>query len=545
MLFSFFKSFFETAADRQARQSLQRSENIEPYMIWSLIQLLAKSKSKAIQIKIAETLHCFVLEELKKPDAYFRLCRGFGHGTWREYEAVRTKALQTYKSARKKIPDEYLSIFLILASLSDNGYIREKAVREWKTHCDSMAFPFLVNRLSDWVPQVRHAAWDSLSSCRNAEFLHPDFLKHFYWFDRLLYKGNAAAIRFGEKLVTFVMSHDFSEEIGRHLKEGDQRSWKTYVDHSIDGQLKSNSLLFETVRNDSSPAIRSAVIRVLDDWPEATRLELLREALQDKSQPCRSRALYYIIKHLDRPGYEQLIDLAAFDVSPSLREAARHYLKNRQEDWRSFYKSRIDNQPDVIQQSLIGQDKRNFLGNLGGFCEFATEEDIPFLERFLAISDGKMQTLALEAIHRLNPVQGVEWAKKLLCAHAGYLGRAGVQILGQKPSPETLIFARELAQSESVPHRVLGLKLLNKIGGWNVAADLIRASVDSDKGVQHLAGSLLENWIRRFSSHGWIKPKEEDVRRVIDAVECARLRQTTLPSATLEKILFFFGIRGK
>lgn len=197
--------------------------------------------------------------------------------------------MKEYDICRKRIPPEYLSSLLILASVENNGYIREKAVREWATHLDPIAVRFLVDRLSDWVPQVRRAAWDSLQQYMKPEYFSC-FLKRFYWIDRLLGKGNPDSFRYGEELVAFVMAHDFTEEIRRHLNESDYRNWKSYVDHSLNGQFKTNLLLFETVQKDPSPTIRSVVIRILDDLPETKRDELLEEALRDRAQPYRSRA---------------------------------------------------------------------------------------------------------------------------------------------------------------------------------------------------------------------------------------------------------------
>lgn len=536
MAFSFLESLFQSHADRDAVNLLKRikdhSESCDSYTFDALVTALAQSSNKQIKRELSQTLHRLVQIELKKPNRHSCWFRGFLDHT-----------LQEYKTCRKNIPDECLSSFLVLASQESSGYIRERAVTEWKTHKNPIAVRFLIDRLSDWVPNVRKAAWNSLRQYMTPEFL-PYFLRRFYWIDRLLDKGNCDTVRFGEELIVFVLSHDFSERIGQYLQTAGIQNWLAYVKHSIDGSLKTNPLLLDVVRNDPSPTARSAVIRILDDLPEQMRLDFLDEALKDRAQPFRSRALYYIVKHLDHSGYERLTYIAASDYSPSIREAARYYLKDRDVNWHQYYHFRVDIPPaDFIQSK--GYDKRQMLGNLGGFGEFAVEDDIPFLERLLQIRDGKIQSLTLEAIYRLNPNRGIQLAKELLLNHAGLLGRTCVRILGNHSSPETLTFARKLFESESNRFRILALRLLNKIGGWKIAPDLILGTVDDDENVRRVAIDLLDQWIRKFATQCWIKPEEDDIRRVATAVELARQKKTTASSHTLKKVLFFFGLREK
>ncbi len=532
--FSFFGSLFPSQGDREAKRLLRHLEehpdSYGAYTFLALVTAMADASAEEVKRELAKTLHALIHRELAKPDRNPCWFHGFFDHT-----------LEQYESSRKSVPDEYLSAFLIIAGQENSGFIREKAVREWKTRQTPLAVRFLIDRLADWVPQVRAAAWDSLRQYMTPEY-HACFLERFYWIDRLLGKGNSDSVQFGQTLVDFVFSHEFSQEVEKHLKQHDSRNWKCYVKHAVGGHLKTNRLLLDAVRKDSSPTIRSSVIRILDDLSEALREAILADVIRDPAQPVRSRALYYIVQHLDRPNCEQKTLCAAADYSPAVREVARFYLRDKVTDWRAFYLERIDS--DGLTERLRN-DRRQTLGCLGGFSEYAVEADISVLERLAKIQDDKAEAIALEAIYRLDPIRGTELATELLPNHAGRLGRCCLRILSQKSSPETLAFARTIANAESSRLRIIGLRLLEKLGGWRVAADLILATADTDEAVRKKAVSLLNQWIRKFSTQCWINPGTEETERVVNAVKSIRSRNTVLPSDTIKTILFFFGVREK
>ncbi len=534
MALTFLETLFLTPADRKAQELLRHRDkypdSCDVYTFYKLISSLAEASSQKIKLALAREMHKIVGQELAKPDISPCWFYGFFDHSLRQYE-----------SCRNAVPDEYLTSFLILASQENNGYIRERAVREWKTHPSPLAVRFLIDRLADWVAPVRDTAWDSIRTYMTPEYLHC-FLERFYWIDRLLGKGNPDSIRYGTELVDFVFSFEFTAEVERHLKDRDRRNWNCYVKHSIQRSLASNSLLQEVVRKDSSPTVRSSVIRILDELPEQTGAEILEEMLRDSAQPVRSRANYYVVKHLDRPGYERLTYIAASDYSPSIREAARFYLRDQDVDWRQYYFLRI-NGPSFANFLDGGYGKRQMLGNLGGYCEFATEQDIPFLEQILQIPEGKGQSLALEAIYKLDSRRGIKWAKKLLQDHTGYLGRCCANLLAKDSSLETLMFARSIVHCESYRLRVLGLKLLEKLGGWGVAADLLAATADTDSLVRDKAASLLQQWIRKFSGQSHVNPGDEETQRVVEAAALARSRKAAISPETIKTVLFFFGVR--
>ena len=90
-----------------------------------------------------------------------------------------------------------------------------------------------------------------------------------------------------------------------------------------------------------------------------------------------------------------------------------------------------------------------------------------------------------------------------------------------------------------------GLRLLGKMGGWTIAADLLSATTDADENIREKAVALLNQWMCRFAVQGWIKPGADETRRVIEAIKLIRSRYATIPSGTLETISFFFRVRDE
>ena len=424
----------------------------------------------------------------------------------------------------------------VIASQDRSGYVRERAIREWATHQEPIAVRFLIDRLGDWVPQVRAAAWGTLKHYMTPEY-YPQFLERLYWIDRLCGKGNADSIRYGEELLAFVLSFAFSPEIEQYLKEHDLRNWKCYVKHSIHGLLKTDRSLLATVRKDSSPTIRSATIQILDELPEDLRETILTNMICDPAQPIRIRALYYTAKHLDREGYEQKIHRMVTDISPGVREAARFYIREKITDWRGYYREHLDH--NRLTENLK-TSRRQTLGCLGGFTEFAVDADLPLLEQIVQLENDKAKMMILEAIYRLNPARGIELARKFVM---NYFCQCCFRILSQHSTPEALAFARNLTGSQSSRLRIIGLRLLGKMGGWVIATDLLLATTDADDNVREKALALLDQWMCKFSASCWIKPSAEETRRVVESVKLVRQRNVAIPADTIKTILFFFGVR--
>ena len=529
---SFISSWFCNSPTNKQIAFLHDNPNgYDAYTFDSLITYLSENHSRTTLRSLAAELHRLVRIELKKPELDSCLYRGFFDHTLEQYNAI-----------VRRIPQQYLSSFLVLASQENNGYLREQAVKKWAGFRDPTAIRFLIDRLSDWVSPVRKAARNTLKSYLTPEY-HAYFLERIHRIDLLSRKANPESNKYGEELMSYIFSQPLTPENVQQCKKLGAKHWMIYLRNLIVSPLKTDSFFLEVVKNDPLSTVRSLAIRVLDRFPATERDSLLEELLHDTAQPVRSDAFYYAVKNRDRDGYEHVFYTVASDRSPSLREAARFYLRDKEIDWRQYYRLRIDT--ENLADSLAKKEAlRQMLGDLGGFVEFASAEDLPFFEHLLKMEHSRVQAIALRGIRRIAPQRSKEITQTMLTHRNGKVRQICIDILSENPTQETIELARNAAQQKTASQRITALKLLESIGGWNVAPDLLLSLIDSDSCVQEAGSILLDKWMLKCSTRTWIFPNEDDKRRLLEAVRAIRSVQADVfCKDKIKTILFYFGIR--
>ena len=381
----------------------------------------------------------------------------------------------------------------------------------------------------------------SRAKCDAATY-HSAFLASLSNIHGLFRKENPEIVHIAESLMAFIFSQEFSSDIQRQLQQYGHNCWVIYVRHAIAGSLPTNPTFLAAIRRDPLIQVRSASLHVLDQLPELTRDEILGDLMRDTAQPIRSRALFYVVKHIDRSGYKSHVIAAASDESPSIRETARFYLRGQINDWAAFYRVQI-NVATLFDD--MKTKRRNMLGCIGGLAEFATQDDLPLLEQLFLREIGKIPGMVLPAIYRLNPVRALDLLRNRIDHINSRLWRYCLPILTAEAKPVVAEFVERLLHHASPRHRISGLQLLKNRGGWSVAADLVLALLDVDPIVRNTACDYLKHWTQEIASKYWSKPEPEETERLCEAVRHVRSQNVKVETAPqiLKTVLFFFGVR--
>ena len=529
---SFISSWFHHFPAHKLLAFLRDNPNsYDAYTFDSLITYLAENHSRTALRSLAAELHRLVQNELKKTEIDSCLYRGFFDHT-----------LEQYNTIIRRIPQQYLGSFLVLASQENNGYLREQAAKKWADFRDPTAIRFLIDRLSDWVSPVRKAAWNTLKLYLAPEY-HAYFLERIHRIDLLSRKANQESNKYGEELMSYIFSQPLTPENAQQCEKLGAKRWTIYLRNMAESSLKIDTYFLNVMKSDRLPTVRSLAIRVLDRLSATERDSLLEELLHDTAQPVRSAAFYYAAQNRDRDGYEQLFYTAASDCSPSLREAARFYLRDKETDWRQYYRLRIDTE-NLVDSLVKKEALRQMLGDLGGFAEFANVEDLPLLEHLLKMEYGRVQAIVLRGICKIASQRSKEIAQTMLTHRNGKIRQICVDILSENPTRETKELARNAAQQKTASQRITALKLLESIGGWSVVPDLLLSQRDSDLCVQKAGSDLLDRWMLKCSTRTWFFPNEDDKRRLLEAIRILRPAQADIfCNDKIKTILFYFGIR--
>ena len=278
-------------------------------------------------------------EELPSLDEWMR--RAAGDEAWR-----RLTPQDLRRSGRPRDAD---ALLLQLASFHGNGFVREEAVRRLALIRHGGELPYLLLRLNDWVPQVRHAA-----SAAVLERLEPDgvdaFVKSLGLVDRLenarradhrgvlqgiseLLVNSAARLpmvaamsspsktirRASFRLLTRGRPDDLLEIVTAALSVLDPivRLWAVRAAATgLDRAHVRRAL--EALRADRSALVRRECLRQWVDLFPDEAVEALKTALLDRNGVVRAEARYHLGKSssLDVAAYYR--DAITTSVAPTL-----------------------------------------------------------------------------------------------------------------------------------------------------------------------------------------------------------------------------------
>nr|WP_306167735.1 PBS lyase [Pseudomonas sp. C1C7] len=298
-----------------------------------------------------------------------------------------------------------------------NGFIREVAVRELCNHPSPEALVALIERLNDWVPQIRDLALAGL--------------KHY------ITDSHAQALLFAlEPLMALAArrraDHGQTLKAARTVLQSPEIKSEVYANF-LARQGKAACYLFELLlEKDSGPEkllrsalahrelnVRLAAVSACEDLPAAQASPLLLEALSRPGAKVRVCVLRALLPLLEDP--QPLLRVVLLDASPSIRSLARWVAERHHIDANAI----LTEQMDKGFPSL----KREWLGVIG----LATELNVILDKQWLT-----------EAIHSRYPT----------------VRQAAVRLLGDNQVPELLaalddpsdkVFFAAVAQLDKLP----------------------------------------------------------------------------------------------
>jgi len=230
--------------------------------------------------------------------------------TWAEYR--RNEALELLANANG-------SATWIELSTHHNGFVREVAVRELSRDCSPQALVALIERLNDWVPQIRDLA---LSGMNN--YLSPAQAP------ALLYALNSIMALVARQRVdhaptytavrTVLQSPEIRDEVFADFLARQGKAARYLFMLLLETDFDSQRLMRSALAH-RELTVRLAAVSVCQDLPPAQASPLLLEALSRPGAKVRVNILRALLHLSDDPG--QLLPMALLDPSPSIRSLAR------------------------------------------------------------------------------------------------------------------------------------------------------------------------------------------------------------------------------
>ncbi len=309
------------------------------------------------------------------------------------YRALGWSVLQDPRATSRLVAEatSKSDIAACLLSTSGRGYVREAAV-----HRIVVVGPFslaiLVNRLNDWVPNVRRAAEARLTELlpRIDPGVVVGCIEYLWLFDeygRATSEGRAIVdALIGDDAVTRHLRHDLSESWDDRAVRLFQRVLRTPVLDDLLGQLATQHrhprvrAIAAKVALEGVVAWRTRTTQKRSVIAEIDRLSLARTLLNDRSVDVQYHALQYISQNLeDAPGLDDILKRYLLHPRAKLSELAQWKLGRRGVDWLNWLREQLGERP--VDTSLARVLSRTG-GKLDGERLWRSAQGAPEASRF-------------------------------------------------------------------------------------------------------------------------------------------------------------------
>lgn len=399
---------------------------------------------------------------------------------------LKTKDLDKFSNFETDIRN---SLFCI-ASMNENGYVREKALKILVTMPTQKTFPFILFRLADWVPLIRQIAKDSISELTQHQ--EPKFLIHHHKIISWLLKVERTNLQKShEEIITFIFSDKNIEEVLQNIEDYDEGD-RYFIFRNIIERSQLNDQILEKLLHDKNYLIRLLAARNID---LINRPEILKRLVRDRNQKIR----YYAVNQIPEnqlAQFEIVLNELLFDESIGIRTTSRYLLsKIRNQRFVDVYRKEIKRNPTV--------------GSILGLSEVGDRSDLDVLRSFLDVVSPKQRAAGLYAVSNLDYNKAKELAFKSLKDVSNTVKKTCVILIPREKASEDLKKLRRIYDlGDNVSKRFV-LKIISKYGGWDIVGDFLKGINNEDKKINQIAYALLKGW-NNYSIRLGVEQKKTD-----------------------------------
>jgi len=252
-----------------------------------------------------------------------------------------------------------------------NGFVREVAVRELSRLSSPEALVALIERLNDWVPQIRELALAAMNRYLTPAqapallFALPSLMAL-----AARHRGDHGPTLLAARAV--LQSAQIRDEVLAHFR-GRQGKTARYLFALLLEQGVDTQSLLRLALAHRELTVRLAAVAACEDLPAADAAPLLHEALARPGAKVRVCVLRALLSRVEDPA--PLLRDALLDASPAIRNLARWAAPRHDVDALAVLAERL-------RRDMPG-GKRPWLGILGLAAELDVSLDMPWLNEAL------------------------------------------------------------------------------------------------------------------------------------------------------------------
>jgi len=212
---------------------------------------------------------------------------------------------------------------LIKKSRERDGYIRESAVYELAHYHNDSVLPILLERLNDYVEQVRHAARMSLHRWLNLEHL-PILLNYAHYFLHSENQSRTDHQWLLLRLVQLIESNFLNSKIPQFLQQKQGKAVRALFILAQRQEWFDSEELLELTLHSADPVVRGYALQYFVQSTHEEQCALLPRFDTTVNHQLRYGVLLYAIQHLPRDVLEQSLIQALVSPAQSLMTLSYH-----------------------------------------------------------------------------------------------------------------------------------------------------------------------------------------------------------------------------
>jgi HEAT repeat protein len=235
------------------------------------------------------------------------------------------------------VPDDDALLLYGVYSMHKSGYVREKAVRALSQYGSSKALPFLLLRLNDWVPPVRHLASVVLESILS-HCCPVELISNLPLVDHIKVYGRTDKDHLLSQIESRICEEASYEELAEGMKNPIREVRRALM--KLLPQRDQNLILALEALDDPDPIVRSLAFQKVATHKN-TAHEIIRGLCRSKYSDQRRLAYMHVVSRADRDSKEILIE-GLLDRSSSVRDICQYFLaKKYQYDPSRYYDEKL------------------------------------------------------------------------------------------------------------------------------------------------------------------------------------------------------------
>lgn len=455
-----------------------------------LVQYLA-AKSEDVGRSAVDAIE-LLLKDIT-PEHLLQLDCSIRSGTWNVpahlclWDGLKYSALQKHSAKDRQIG------LLGVASLHRNGYVRQEALEDLAKVASGKELPYLLIRLSDWVPAVRQSAESAVKHRIKADYLQ-HFVDNLALIERVKerqrHPGESCRIELIERIQSMLQMPANFDILLSSLKHQNLTVRRICLSLLLSAhEPEIAAILPHVVHNGDIVIRRQAVELALRlDLPE--QLPFLEQLLCDLTPSIRLAAL----RALCTTGgelVERRLQKHLLDRSAMVRQFAVWQLATLDPsfDFREFYLQFLehDNLPQVLA------------GAIAGLGESGKPADGQFVMRYIEHPVLVVQRSAVKALAKLDIDHHTQSFVRLLASSSPAVSCAAQKALAQtKNLVSGGVLLQILVTSDYWHVKRNALRLIDQLEKWDRICHLLLAAAQSDVRVQELAICCTESCGRQY-----------------------------------------------